>query len=153
MLSRIRALTIQQPYAHLIALADDDDEAKRVENRTWGTDYRGPLAIHAGKGRDYLEDGDPERWPDMAFGAVVAVAQLAGCVRLENTSASGLYGSVPDWAKSRWPWLSGHQHVEGPVCWVLTEVRRLAKPVACAGQRNLWDVPENIRLAIAAQLQ
>ena len=86
------ALTIQQPYAHLIALPDDDDRAKRVENRNWSTNYRGPLAIHAGKGRDYMDEYDLKEFPDMAFGAIVAVAHLAGCVELDPLS------TVPPWA-------------------------------------------------------
>lgn len=43
----MKCLTICQPYAALIMLPDDDDRAKRVENRTWSTNYRGPLLIHA----------------------------------------------------------------------------------------------------------
>lgn len=31
----MKALTIFQPYAHLICLPGDDDRSKRVENRTW----------------------------------------------------------------------------------------------------------------------
>ena len=45
----MKALTICQPYPHLIMLGE-----KPVENRTWATSYRGPLAIHAGKSRQWL---------------------------------------------------------------------------------------------------
>lgn len=38
----MRALTIRQPFALLIV-----DGIKPVENRTWSTNYRGPLLIHA----------------------------------------------------------------------------------------------------------
>jgi len=46
----MKALTISQPYASLIASGE-----KWVENRSWPTGYRGPLAIHAGKGTQYLD--------------------------------------------------------------------------------------------------
>jgi hypothetical protein len=49
----MKALTICQPYAHLIVRGE-----KRVENRTWPTRYTGPLAIHAGKSRQWLSPGD-----------------------------------------------------------------------------------------------
>lgn len=39
----MKALTIYQPYADLIALS-----AKRYETRSWATNHRGPTAIHAG---------------------------------------------------------------------------------------------------------
>ena len=37
-----RALTVKQPWASLLVAG-----IKTVENRTWTTKYRGPLAIHA----------------------------------------------------------------------------------------------------------
>ncbi|MDX5091650.1 ASCH domain-containing protein, partial [Lactobacillus crispatus] len=40
----MKAITIHQPWATLIALGE-----KQFETRSWETKYRGPLAIHAGK--------------------------------------------------------------------------------------------------------
>jgi hypothetical protein len=44
MTDAMRVLSIRQPWAHLIVTGQ-----KRIENRTWTTDYRGPLLIHAGR--------------------------------------------------------------------------------------------------------
>lgn len=44
-MNQVKALTISQPFAKLIA-----DGEKFVENRGWPTHYRGRLAIHAGLG-------------------------------------------------------------------------------------------------------
>lgn len=41
----MKALTLTEPYASLVALRQ-----KEVETRSWTTSYRGPLAIHAAKG-------------------------------------------------------------------------------------------------------
>jgi hypothetical protein len=41
----VKALTVRQPWAWLIV-----NGWKNVENRTWPTDFRGPLLIHAAKG-------------------------------------------------------------------------------------------------------
>src|SRR5688500_9822529 len=41
----IRALTLHQPYATLVAVG-----AKTIETRSWSTNYRGRIAIHAAKG-------------------------------------------------------------------------------------------------------
>ncbi len=49
----MNALTVCQPYAHLIAVG-----VKPIENRTWPTSYRGELAIHAGLSREWLDAGD-----------------------------------------------------------------------------------------------
>ena len=40
----MKAITLWDPWASLIALGE-----KKVETRSWRTDYRGPLAIHAAK--------------------------------------------------------------------------------------------------------
>lgn len=40
----MKALTVRQPWAQLIALG-----VKSIETRSWSTGYRGPLAVHAGR--------------------------------------------------------------------------------------------------------
>lgn len=40
----MKAITLWQPWASLIAIG-----AKKYETRSWKTNYRGPIAIHAAK--------------------------------------------------------------------------------------------------------
>lgn len=117
-----KALTICQPYAELIARCE-----KLVENRTWPTNYRGPLAIHAGKSRAWMDDGDEELYPGMAFGAIIAVADLYDCLPFERLPAD----------------LQQHQHANGPWCWLLRYVRRI-DPISINGAQGLWDVPAGL---------
>lgn len=165
----MKALTICQPFAHLICLPDDDDRRKRVENRTWPTSYRGPLLIHAGKSRQWLElndAGDRDELydlalADMTFGAIVGIADLRDCVQLGSLymavgsfSINGQEVSggmseqnrkiVPDSAKRRWPWLEMHEHTEGPFCWVLQEVRKFATPIPYKGAQGIFNVPREV---------
>lgn len=123
----MKALTICQPYAELIARRE-----KPIENRTWPTAYRGQIAIHAGKSRDWLDDVDEEYHPNMAFGAVVAIANLVDCLRVERLPEN----------------LRGNEHANGPWCFVLRDVRRLAKPIPWRGAQGLWDVPAELALLI-----
>ncbi len=125
----MKAITILQPFAHAIAVGE-----KRVENRSWPTTHRGELAIHAGKSRRRVTAEDECRWPDMAFGAVVAVAELTDCIALAD-----LEDAVAE--KPSLAWLLTHRHVEGPIIWVLANVRRLAEPIPCLGQQGLFDLP------------
>ncbi len=121
----MKALTICQPYAHLIAVGE-----KPVENRTWPTRYRGPLLIHAGKSREWLTGNDPA---GMAFGAVVATARLADCLHIERIERGEYSG--------RYPWLADHRHTSGPWCWLLDGVQPLAEPVPARGAQGLWNLP------------
>lgn len=124
----MKALTICQPYAHLIRIGE-----KRVENRTWDTRYRGPLAIHAGKSRAWLRPHDnPD---DYVYGAVIAVAQLFDCIdyalECDYTARNGTghyYGWVPD-----------HPHATGPYCLMLRDVRPLPEPIPATGRQGLWN--------------
>jgi hypothetical protein len=149
------ALTIRQPWAWAIAAAGKD-----VENRSWHTGYRGPLAVHAGLANDGAVVLRP-RWrglyeaswghgdPAAAHGAVIAVAQLAGC-HLHDPGGSGCGHDgrwevraddrCSDWAFPReWHWQ-------------LRDVRPLAEPVSCTGRLGLWRLPPAAAAAVAAQL-
>ncbi len=134
----MKALTISQPYASLIA-----DGHKWVENRTWDTSYRGPLAIHAGKGSRYLTAGELRGFPT---GVVVATCHLLACF-----SVVRLREALWDIDKSR-SFLKStgcdldllsdvieHGYTEGPYAWVLTHVQKLPEPVAATGKQGLWN--------------
>lgn len=131
----MKAITICQPYAHLIAIGE-----KRVENRTWPTRYRGPLAIHAGKSRDWLLEPPG---PEIVFGAVVATATLEDVLHIDRIKR-GDYDQ-------RYPWLKSHEHTTGPWCWVLDGVRRLDEPRPYRGAQGLWEFAEIDRLERAKE--
>lgn len=116
----MKALTIHQPYAELIARGE-----KRVENRTWRTHYRGPLAIHAGARRLGATEYDRK--------AIVAVVELVDCLQIDVIRRSMF---LP----LDYEWLITHPHTEGPWCWVLANVRRLTTPIPASGKQGLWDI-------------
>jgi hypothetical protein len=124
----MKALTLHPPWAWAIAHA-----GKNVENRTWATNYRGPLAIHAGLSTasdraclawlDRLQIEPPRQWPR---GAIVAVAELVGVHLIEDMDPF-----------NRW--------AQGPVCWCLENVRALAQPIPFKGVQGLWNVPVDVQ--------
>lgn len=114
----MRALTVCQPYAELLARG-----VKPIENRTWSTAHRGPLVIHAGKSRDWLAPGDEARYPDLVFGAIVAVVTLYDVVPVE--------GLPPD--------LRANEHANGPWCWLVRDPIRL-HPRPVRGAQGLWAI-------------
>lgn len=158
----MKALTICQPFAHLIALPETDPRHKRVENREWSTKYRGPLVIHAGKGMAYMDDEEAYRAEgleanygipkaDMAFGAAVAVCRLVDCIHIEDIMVTGEpIGDrkplrPPATAVGvRYPWLASHQHTEGTYCFVLQDVRPFPKPIPYMGKQCFWNFPDEL---------
>lgn len=133
----MRILTIHQPFASLIASG-----AKLVENRSWPTRYRGPLLIHAGKSRQWLDRCDERPAGELPFGAVVAVADLVDVVTIEALRAGA--PGVTD--------LRGHRHAFGPLCWVLRNARPLRRPIPWTGAQGLRPVPDGLRRRVLAQL-
>jgi len=138
----MKALTILQPYAHLIAIGQ-----KLIENRTWYSFYKGPIAIHAGKGRSMLDIGKlPDGTKvdndtlipisDMAFGAIVATAYMEDCVSIDNLRAGN--------CKEPHKWLVDHSHALGPYCFILNNVNRLTTPIPYKGQLGFFDIPDDI---------
>lgn len=143
----MKALTICQPFAHLICATRE----KRVENRTWPTRYRGPLLIHAGKSREWLtvlpDDEVDLQYrgidlqykiavADMAFGAVIGAATLADCIHIDTMQSKAV--------AERFPWLQDHVHAEGPWCWVLTNRVLFPQAVPYKGQQGLFDIDDAV---------
>jgi hypothetical protein len=96
----IRSLSLWQPYACLIAMG-----LKKYETRSWGTNYRGLIAIHAAKRpckigeltvllEDFCEIGREADFRQMEatikdstqYGAIVAVARLDACLKMVDIS-------------------------------------------------------------------
>jgi hypothetical protein len=126
----MKALTVRQPHAHLIAQG-----IKRIENRAWPTRYRGPLAIHAARNRDppdadTLDDLDQLGITIPAtldYGAIVAVVNLIDCVALDDLP--------PD--------LAADPFAFGPFAWILADAHPVA-PIPCRGKLGLWEAPAGI---------
>ncbi|MGZ8984611.1 MAG: hypothetical protein ACXW11_11795 [Methylotenera sp.] len=79
-----KALSLKQPFAWLIA-----NGYLLVDDRTWGTQYRGPVLIHASKGLyeqyyDHLKSSTDIPLPakdKLEYGGVVGIANLVLCCR------------------------------------------------------------------------
>lgn len=143
----MKALTVREPYASLIAIG-----AKQIETRDWYTFYRGPIAIHAAKGltKDdlmVLSTHDDVYWrlhnasipmgklkrvkdsfPD-SRGNVIATATLVNCYRMTEESIR----QVPIFE-----WVVGHYQPDR-YAWVLADVVRLPEPIPARGALGLWE--------------
>lgn len=119
----MKALSILQPWAWLIVTGRKD-----IENRTWGTGFRGEVLIHAGKTypkRDFKDDAedwgdDFPRQREAMIGGIVGVATIVDCVRKSD---------------SKW--------FNGPYGFVLRDARPLPL-TPLRGQLGFFDVPDDL---------
>lgn len=126
----MKGLTVRQPWAWL-----EVKGFKKVENRTWETKYRGPLAIHAGLtygwalGEDEtlrVIEGTPLPPPaDLVYGGIIGLVDLVDCVPFEKI---GMYDRL---------------FASGPWCWKLENPRAI-EPIPFRGKLGLWNVPPEI---------
>ena len=72
----MKAITIKQPFASLIAAG-----LKEYEFRTWKTNYRGEILIHAGKSidKDAMKKFESLKL-EYPTGCIIAKAKLTDCV-------------------------------------------------------------------------
>jgi hypothetical protein len=112
----MKILSIRQPWAYLITRG-----SKNIENRSWPTNYRGPVLIHASLKIDKqpcVDHGlDPTK---LETGGVVGIAEIVDCVTTH---------------RSRW--------FEGPYGFVLKNRRGLPF-VRWTGALGLRDAPKRL---------
>ncbi len=141
----MKALTIDALWAWAIIHGP-----KRIENRTWRTNYRGPLAIHAGRtcSRDdeafkfLTQQGlKPPTGDDLERmrGHVLGIVELVDCVELADIR-EGLFSCDTD-AQD----IASDAFSEGPMCWVIENPRPLRSPLAAPGKPGLWDIDIDVQ--------
>lgn len=137
----MKAITLTQPWASLIALGE-----KQVETRSWACYYTGPIAIHAAKTYRKREFADmchrepfysslrvPNGrdgkycWPEEVIGHVIAIGHVYACIRTEIarlnlTEKEKAFGNYAD---GRW-------------AIYFEKVRRIV-PVKATGALMLWE--------------
>jgi hypothetical protein len=126
----MKALSLYQPYATAIILKN-----KRIETRSWKTNYEGRIAIHATKTfpswcKEFAQTERtlgriPARLP---VGAIIGFVTIMGMRRTEDivgqlTALERLYG---DYSPGRWAWM-------------LCDAESLETPIPAKGAMGLWE--------------
>lgn len=151
----MKAISLWQPWASAIAVG-----VKRYETRSWTTQVRGQVAIHAAKKRSpnqraifegWLEDHLPIRFAfedgleldfdSMPFGAIVAVATI------DDVQYSGRL--LPDLSEAE---IALGDHGPGRFCWMLKDIRRLTRAIDCVGRQGFFNLPPDVEAKVTEQL-
>ena len=146
----MKAISIWQPWASCVA-----NGMKRFETRSWSTQHRGLLAIHASitpKGWEaapqelleamarraypwppaYAAQREPPSTPrpsDYAHGAVVAIVRLLDCVEMTEQ----LIERTPEAERIAGDWTPGR------FAWELELVTTIQPPIPLKGRQQLFD--------------
>ena len=137
----MKVISLWQPFAQLIVLGE-----KQYETRSWCTNHRGKLLIHASLTpyknveKDICRDAKiminrylsehgllPE---ELIKGAIVGCVEITDCIMMDdemiNMQISPKEYYLGDWAAGRYAW-----KVENPVMF--------RKPIMVKGNQGLWN--------------
>ena len=163
-MNRALALSVNQPWAYLLAIGQ-----KCYETRSWKTEYRGPVLIHASKRWNMTmaracyeapffaimwESGikfpaslfnyrsHQNRVPDLglAFGAVIGFAILEKVIATEDL-LEGLSPQERAFGNFK----------PGRYAFLYERPVRLATPIPCRGKLGLFEVDAEIHEAVSCQ--
>lgn len=152
------ALTIRQPT--MSAVLHPGPGRRHLDNRYTPTEYRGPVALHAGMQLSRAGIGDrqtqlllhgaevparrAERFAQRApRRALVGVAMLTDCHLADGCYLPG--GPCAPWG---WPRYGGQTAWH----WRLDEVRPLPAPLPLPGMIGLWELPGYVQDVLAEML-
>lgn len=134
----MKVITVLQPWAWLLVTGK-----KRCETRSWKTNYRGEILIHAGKKnmtnimrQTFFEARHMKQAgvfnTEMITGAIIGKANLVNCVRIDEAIHR----------------LVREQHIEedafgnfspGRYAWVMENPVLFDTPIPARGRQGLWN--------------
>lgn len=170
----MKAITLTQPWASLMTF-----DEKHFETRSWGTAYRGPLAVHAAKGfpldcrelagipphHTALKRHGIDDWRGLPRSVVLAVVELVDCIDVLRLAYHDSAHRRPFYSSRLQPQpplgpevvVEGAEHEidfgdysEGRWIWITRGLTVLDEPQAARGALGLWEWKPGV--AIAASL-
>ena len=128
----MKVLTIKEPFATLIA-----KKVKYIETRSWKTNYRGEIYIHAGlakitkeikerKGLSELYSED-----ELKYGYIICKCNLVDCVYMTKDFIE------MEKEKNLANFIVGRYEV-GRYAWVLDNIETI-KPIVAKGKLGIWN--------------
>ena len=123
----MKVLTLRQPWASLII-----ENYKHYEFRSWKTNYRGKIYIHAGSGidKDILNRFNKLNI-NYPFGAIIGEATLIDCVLVDEEFNKKLYDIDP--------LIYFRTSYESKYAWKLENIIKYENPIPCKGHLGLWN--------------
>lgn len=124
----MKIITLKQPWATLIICG-----YKKYEFRSWKTNYRGKILIHAGKNVD--KDG-MERVKHLnleySFSKILGEVEIADCVKLNNDINKKIIEEDPI--------IYGHKEERTGYAWILKNNKKINDDRIIKGKLGIWNI-------------
>ena len=129
----MKVLSLTEPYATLIK-----EKKKRIETRSWKTNYRGELYIHASSTKISGETKSNKELMllldnlPLNFGHIICKCNLVDCVYMTKEYIENI-------KKNNYQEYICGEYKEGRYAWVLENITPLKTPIKAKGQLNIWQ--------------
>ena len=125
----MKVLSIKEPFASLIK-----NEIKHIETRSWKTNYRGEIYIHASltksKINDRLELLDLIKDMDINPGYIICKCNLVDCIYMDEEFINKI-------KENHQEYICGHYSI-GRSAWVLDNIE-VINPIKAKGKLGIWN--------------
>ena len=128
----MKVVSIIEPWASLIK-----EKVKYIETRSWKTNYRGKLYIHASLKKVPKKDERINNLitllkdKDFKYGHIIAEATLVDCIYMDEEFISKI-------KKNNQEYICGEYSI-GRYAWVLEDIKELSKPIPAKGSLGIWN--------------
>lgn len=134
----MKVISIKEPFATLIANGD-----KYIETRSWKTNYRGELFIHAsGKGlaKEYLNNqyvNDLIKNLKMNNGFIICKGNLIDCKYMDKEFLEEIKKNNKEYNLGLYE--------EGRYAWIFEDIEQIY-PIPTKGSLNIWNYDGDYKL-------
>ena len=128
----MKALSLTEPYATLIK-----DGKKKIETRSWKTNYRGKLYIHSSSTKipkEYKNNVELMSLVDinkLNYGNIICSCELVDCVEMTDKFIEKI-------KQNKNEYISG-VYAKGRYAWILKDIKILDKPIKAKGHLGIWN--------------
>lgn len=129
----MKVLSLTEPFATLIK-----EKKKLVETRSWKTNYRGELYIHASMTKPSKTDMEDEELmslienKELNFGYIICKCTLVDCVYMTEEYINNMKEN------NYQEYICGEYSV-GRYAWILENIELLDKPILTKGDLGVWN--------------
>ena len=129
----MKVLSLTEPYATLIK-----EKKKTIETRSWKTDYRGTLYIHASSTKMKKEDKENTQLMNLLhdiplhYGFIIYKCTLTDCIYMTDEYVNNMKNNPQEF-------ICGDYQV-GRYAWILQDIEILTTPIPAKGHLEIWNL-------------
>ena len=135
----MKVLSIKEPFASLIK-----NKKKYIETRSWKTNYRGELYIHASLSKVKKEDiNNPKLLSlleniEYKYGHIICNCNLVDCIYMNEDYIENIKNNNYE------EYICGNYKV-GRYAWILENIVPLKTPIYAKGKLNIWTYKGEVK--------